>query len=544
MKNSKLFFLLHPAGYPHFLKQWGQERNFQKSIDNIIAISKNRRNIAEFAEQVSGGKVESDQLLMDFAKIDDIYGLRSNARKPVDEKIMKLYGSKEFKASSKEEKKKALAPLMFEREAINNTYRAQAITATSMVAVDLYEQQGRIQPDKKGGLSVKGAAVIAVIVAGAGAGAYYFMKNGGIGGGDGRTEMEASDYAASMVGSFQISLNGNQAYAPGVDTSSPEFVQMINSPEYQSAVRNILAANQAEVDALQQSVNSQIMDEYKAIEAINTASGYKDEGYASNFGDFERVENSNGDYLESHISFLTRYKNYLEAQDPDHKYELVNNTYKDRLAAGYKDIFAAHNMDVDYENDGKIIQSCYGISISSNGTYYFDRGMAEGTDEDFYKDFYPYFQEHRSEITNIRTDISTNNENYQSYKGTTENLDTVNNAINNYYSKIDPSYADQIKTHIQNIDTLQADYATQAQDIQNNANLEVGNLQQTTLGISSTSSLDQSINDVFASSMQPTGNKSSALQNFVDSAIDAAKAIKDGAQDAITTIVDEITRCF
>lgn len=544
-KNEvKMPKFVHPAQFAQYMYQrHSMKKQHDKMIDDINGIEQNRLNIADFASKMSGGQIKKGALMSEFDKIDEIYALRGEEVKPVEKEMRAIVRDSKL---SDEEKKEKLAPLSKQRSQIYNRYSVQALMATSMVAVDLYDKQKDIKPDKKGGLSAKGAAIIAVALAGAGVGAYFVMNQGGIGGGDGRTEMEASDYASSMVASVQINLNGNNSYVPGADTSSPEFLDMINSVEYKNALNDILATKQAEVNALRESTNAQILAEYKALDSVNAASGFTEKGAIMEFHDFKRVAKGNGDPVETWIGFLTRYKNNVEQGNPQQKYDLANNNYLDRLPQSYKDLLTSNGLTPDFKNDDEIISYCGNISVDTRGRYHFNEELPEGTTEDFYKEFYPYMQEHRSEISNIRADIVNNNANYRSYRDITNELEYVNRDIDNYCNQIDPSYAAQIREHIANIDNLQSSYETQVQQIQDSANLELTNLQASTLGLNS-QSYAMSTDDVVltATNAQPAPtDKTGILQSIIDSASDAVDAIKDGAKDVVATVIDEISRSF
>ena len=556
MKNSKYLFLAHPAGYSHFLKQTLLEHSFNKMRKEGSKIEENRQNIASCAEKMSNGQIKADKTMQDFSTIDVIYSARNKEAMPYFEEMQTLTQQiKKDKTLTKEQKEEklkkdeGLKKVSSKISKIYARYGIQALQATSIVSVKLYDSQSRILSSKSGGISAKGAAAIAVVLGAAGVGGYAYMSGmfgGGQGGG--KTEMEFADYSGSTVESFSIQLNANSCYIDGIDTSDPKFVEMINSPEYQAAVVEIMSTKQAEQNSLQESINNQIIAEYNQIESINHATGFEEDGYTTSIDNFPRIVDSNHVPLESWPAFLTRYKNYLETQNCESYYDRANASYRTQLPQSVVDMYASHNVELDYKKDGEIVQYLKNVNVVYHGglndptteELVFGDNLPEGTTMEFMQDYYPLFKQEKANISHIRNTIA-NSDDYTTYEDLTYREKALNGYFDNYYNQIGPDYSNQIQTHVNNIDVLQEKYITDSNEIQNSANEQMASLQQSSMGLSQSSSAMASLGDqVYAIDPPQTNNKTDLIQNFVDSAISAL----NDAQDAIMNTIDEITRIF
>ncbi len=548
-EKQKTPILVHPVQFAMAeIKRQSLLHQFKNMRKDADKIQQKRKDIAEFAEKTSNGAVKAETLVSDFAKLDKIYSQGSNEAKSIQAKLKTVLGKKTLKeAQADEELSKEVTPLVNQLANIHRTNSAQALMATSMAAVKLYDQQGNITQNKKGGISAKGAAIIAVALAGVGVGVYVATQSGKNGG---TTHYNSVDYAGSLVNNMLINVDGNSPYASNVDASSQEFLNLINSNDYKIAVIDIKNQGQAEIKSLQESINDQIVAEYQRIEELNTASGYREQSTFMGRNNFSRLVDSDYRPLESYVAYLTRYKNYLEAQEPEKMYEKFEADYYNQIPQNIKDLYSSYNIDLTMEKDQEIL-SWLGASVRTidhydintgeiTKTLVFDEHVPDGTTLDFLKEYYNIPAEIRNNSYDIYGRLTVSEE-YSDYINILADTKYANNGLERYYNSINPSYANQIRQCVENIDALQADYITKTAQIQQNTNLEIANLQQTSLGLDTNNQILGSSMDAMGlpiNNVPQTGEKTGIIQNFVDSVLGG---IND-AQDAIINVVDDITR--
>ncbi len=549
-KKQKTPILVHPVGLAmHVAKTKKMEHDHKKNVEYRENLEETRQKTADFVEQKTNGEIKSSSLLSDFNKIDQIRALKGQELSPIRAKIAKILNGKKLndKTLTKEQKEQ-IAPLLTQSAVISRRYSVQELVSVSLAAVKLYDEQGKIKPDKKGAISGKSAAIIVGALGAAGVAGYAVMS-GMLGGNGGKTSgkdaMEASDYAGSLVNSYNVQANANQSYAGNVDPTTPEFQAMIKSTDYQQNILNIQAAGQAQVNSLKTSTDQQILDTYKAIDLACQNSGYKEDSILASVNDVSRVLNTNGEPLESRVAFLVRCKEFYESKNMDGIYERFNGEFSRRLPQSVQDVYNDFGVTIDYTKDAEIRQYLSWNVSYQNGHYVFDEeNLPEGVSKEFVEAYFPVYNQEGTNIGNLVADIQSSQD-YKDYINLETNIRKNNEALDECFDKMDQQYVNQIKGYINNIDTLQANYDQQIAEIQENTNQQIATLQQTTLGLDTqTNALGSQADMVLGADYAPTGDKQDLIHSIIDSVSGALKGVKEGAEDAITTVVDEITRSF
>ena len=351
----------------------------------------------------------------------------------------------------------------------------------------------------------KMAAVAAVIImVAAGAGYYFFVLNG-------KTSMDDDDYKGSLVESYDLSVDANNAYAEGADPNSSEFKNMISSNDYKSSVRDIISEKQSQIDALRNETNDKIRAEYQAIDAIVAESDYQKEDFYEGYdmiSDLARfldeedrlpwLFGSDGKQLESFIALKVRFKNYYESllpEGPEACYDRVNAVYVNNLPQEYKDLCAKYGLEYNFENQDRILGYCSNISIDRYDEYHFRNPelMPEGTSEEFYKELFPLSQEKHDEFFDAKAiakcghggsySSSEYTRDYGCYVYYHEDVETYEHSINTSLGLMSDTYANQIRQHIDRIDELQEGYSSQITDAINEIESAIAQLQKTTLNL-------------------------------------------------------------
>lgn len=523
----------------------------KSSGDNLENTIQYRSGAANFVSNASASHASPQTIQEDWEKMDVFMAVAGEKSKPLKAQLAEIKNNKKL---SKEEKEAQSKPIVDQIKEIY-TMPQSFIASVCIEASSTYGPMVSGKPGKGGKLSGKKAAALAVALAGAGACGYFVYQN--VLGGNGKTEMELADYAGSTVSNVTISLDGNNAYASGANTSSPEFLNMIQSSEYQKAVGEILKAKQAQADALKAQFEAQIMGKYQEIDRIASHSEFQEKGVEEQIGEIERIVDSHGKPLESLPAFAARARNFYEEKSisEDELNAWADNKYQQIMPSGLKSLYESFGVSIGWKKDQNIAGFAYDmkkykILVSVNPDVYEeswtypDRPLPEGTTIEFLKAYKEWTVEspgNSSSASAARLSIK-NEEFYQNYLDGVENLQTCDTKMSFFTGAVDPTYANQVQQKMLEIDELQANYITQTQEIQNSANQELANLQATNLGLNS-NALGSNAGAEITSSYAPN-DKTDLLHAFVDRAVEAATAIKDGAMDAVTTIVDEISRSF
>lgn len=542
-ENKKQPIFVHPYAYAILkAKQMKGNHDLKKSEQTIQKIDNTRLAICEFAEKATNGNISAQKTFNDFETIDKIYAPRAKKLEPLKASALKI---KKDKSLTKEQKKEQIKTIKQEAQKIYNDFRVQAFLATSMASVKLYDTQSdKKLLDKSGKISTKGILLLTVALAGVGVGAYFAIN--GLGG---SKSADAADYTGSLVTPQNLNVDSSKSFSPEIDSSSVEFKELVNSSDYINAVSQIVEQKQTALENLTTQTNNEIMAKYDLINKLSDYSGFdeKEIGLILSYNGLQRAKGSDGLPTESLAAFYTRIKNFYESKNPDLMYENINHEYQSKVPQEVLDIYANNNINLDFEKD-EAIRSYLSNNIRHYQTtgeggewvdhYEFDPNIPEGTTMKFLEEYYfDYFYDNRTTISIVHGDI-IRSELYQEYQKTLLNISSINNTLENHYAELDPSYAKQIKQAVLDIDTIQENYLIKSNEIENSMNLEVADLQKTSLG------LDETFGSLFSNNLGDVMDKTSAVRCFVDQILSGASELKANAESVALDTIDTLSRSF
>lgn len=543
-ENEKQQILVHPYSYAILkAKQMKGAHDLKKTEQAIEIIDHKRRAICEFAEKSTNGKISAQKTFKDFEIIDQIYAPRSKKLAPLKAEALRI---KKDNSLTSEQKKEKIEPIKNEAQKIYNDFRVQAFLATSMASIKLYDTQSEkeILDKKSGKISSKGVLLLTVALAGVGVGAYVALN--GLGNSN---SVDAADYAGSLVTSQKLDIDSSTSFSPEIDPTSQDFKTLIKSSDYINAVNQIVDQKQTALENLTTQTNNEIMSKYALIDKLSNYSSFdeKDIGLVLSYNGFKRAKGSDGLPSESLASFYTRIKNFYEAKNPDLMYEKINLEYEQKMPQEVLEIYSNNNMTLDFEKDEEIrfYLSNHVQHYQTTGEhgewvdkYEFDQNIPDGTTMKFLEEYYyDYFHDNRSVISSVHASIS-NSDAYQEYRKTVSNIENINLRLENHYARLEPSYAEQIKQAVSDIDSIQENYSVKASEIEKSMNLEVADLQKTSLG------LDDTFNSLLNNNFGGEIDKTSVVQSFVDQVLNNTTELKENAQNAISDTIDTLSNSF
>ena len=543
-ENEKQQILVHPYAYAILkAKQMKGAHDLKKTEQTIEKIDHKRMAICEFAEKSTNGKINAQKTFNDFETIDKIYAPRAKKLAPLKAEVLKIKKDKSLTAKQKQEK---IEPIKKEAQKIYNDFRVQAFLATSMASVKLYETQSEkeLLNNKSGKISTKGVLILTVALAGVAAGAYFVLNGLGK-----SNSADAADYTGSLVTAQNLSVDSSKSFSPEIDPTSQDFKELVNSSDYISAVNQIVDQKQTALENLTTQTNNEILQKYELIDKLSDYSGFdeKAHGIVLFYNEFERARGSDGLPSESLASFYTRIKNFYEAKNPDLMYEKINLEYKQNLPQEVLNIYSNNNINLDFEKDDKIR-----LYLSNHVQHYqttgehgewvdhfdFDPNIPDGTTMKFLEEYYyDYFYANRDIIASVHTNIARS-DTYQEYKQTISNIENINQRLENHYAKLNSNYAEQIKQAVSDIDAIQENYSVKANEIEESMNLEVADLQKTSLN------LDDTFNSIIGNTFGDEIDKTSAIQSFVDQILSSTNELKENAQNTISDTLDALSHSF
>ncbi len=330
------------------------------------------------------------------------------------------------------------------------------------------------------GMKILAAVAVCAIVAVAAFVAYNTMGGGTS---SDRTPDPSNYIEASIPTVPEASdIDIGKCYAPGIDGDGQEFRDLVASEEYRSRAGQIIKDSQQQIEELRARLNAEVAAKIQSVDAIQDASGYKEDGIFMGSG-IERLIDKNNMPTESLGSYYMRCLNYYENEQTVCK-QNIEKYFQENVQDYTKSLYAKYNIDLTYEHFKSVVDylhhdasvelvkvdddrevKAYEI-IGGNKYEYIitprNENLPESTDLDFLYEFCPISIENN--YLKLYDDIHFSDyyhEAYDDYSG----VNNFQKRLNAYCDELGEPYASQVKGIKEEIDAMQNDYVKQVEQI-------------------------------------------------------------------------------
>jgi hypothetical protein len=304
--------------------------------------------------------------------------------------------------------------------------------------------------------------------------------------------MEASIPPTTEASDIDV---GN-CHAPGIDGDSQEFRDLITSKEYRSKADQIKEDSQQQIKKLKEELNRRVMTEIQSMEAIESASGYKEDGILLSSGNLNRLFYSY-DRPESLGALYLRRLNYDENEQMKST-KIINDYFLANIPDLTKDLYEKYGIEPsfghfksveDYIHNHmsmelvKVDENAEGEFHMINGkkyeyviTAYDAEKMPEGVNLEFIREFLIHSNEHLTLYDDITNNVLWGDYRKSCYYEENE-VYFAQKSFDYYCSNIGEPYGSQAKEVKERIDSLQDDYMKQVEQIVDSSMKKIAGIQ-------------------------------------------------------------------
>ncbi len=307
-----------------------------------------------------------------------------------------------------------------------------------------------------------------------------------------------SEYEISSIPPTKeaIDINAEECYTSGIDEDGQKFKNLIASENYQSQIDKIKKDGQRQIDELKEQLNNKVASEIKSIDAIENASGYKEDGLFIG-GSFERLFDSNNKPLESLGAYYLRRLNYDE-NDQMKSTQKIDDYFLVNIPNITKNLYEKYGIEPSFGHFKRVEDFIHNhmsvklvkVDDEREVDYYkivdgdkceiviesYDENLPEGTNLEFIKEFLIHSNEHLTFYHDI-----TNGDLWSDYLKSCyyERSDTYYHQIifDQYCDKLGEPYLNQVKEVKDRIDSLQNDYLKQVKQIVDSSIKKIAGIQ-------------------------------------------------------------------